>query len=325
MRHCFFKRHGKAKACLTILAAALVFLSGMSVRAHVGDRVYPVAYLSDEMLEEIRLDDGSVDEWYELVGDPAMTLLDFRETLEGSIPDPSNLDFRIWLAWHDDPPRFYVAFVASDDVYKNNHDYNVTDYSGRALIQRSDSIILGIDGDHSGGNDASGMKLEGWEELSGQTQYYEAIARTPSGPTLDDPGTRVQTGEFAWTALPPYGEGGGGVAGEAPVISVIELYITPFDRWAGWHSPGEVVVSDLTAGQIIGFAIGVHDFDSPGWEILIPEATQAQPDSDGFEIMSLFADRFPDGVLLPGETGGPGDSAVESVSWGRIKAALEID
>ena len=83
--------------------------------------------------------------------------------------------------------------------------------------------------------------------------------------------------------------------------------------------------SDLTAGQIIGFAIGVHDFDSPGWVILIPEAMQAQPDSDGFDIMSLFADRFLDGLLLPGETGGSADSAVGSVSWGRIKAALEVD
>ena len=298
---------------------------GMSARSHVGDRVYPVTYLSDEMLSEIQLDDGSVDEWYDLVGQPAMTLLDFREELEGSIPDPADLDLRIWLAWHDDPPRFYVAYVASDDVYKNNHDYNVTDYSGRHLIQRHDSIVLGIDGDHSGGNSASGMKLEGWEELSGQTQYYEAIAYTPDGPTLDEPGIRHQTGKFAWNALPPYGEGGGAVAGEAPVISVIELYITPFDRWAGWHSPGEIVPSDLTAGQIIGFAIGVHDFDSPGWVILIPEAMQAQPDSDGFDIMSLFADRFLDGLLLPGETGGSADSAVGSVSWGRIKAALEVD
>ena len=306
-------------------ALGLLLSWAMSAGAHVGDRVYPIAYLSDEMLERIDLEDGLVDEWYELVGQPAMTLLDFREDQEGSIPDPADLDLRIWLAWHDDPPRFYVACVASDDVYKNNHDYNVTDFSGRNLIQRNDSIVLGIDGDHSGGNSASGMKLEGWEELSGKTQYYEAIAFTPSGPTLDDLSTRTQTGEFAWNALPPYGEGGGGVAGEAPFISVIELYVTPFDRWAGWHSPGEIEPSDLTEGQIIGFAIGVHDFDSPGWVILIPEAMQAQPESDGLDIMALFADRFLDGLLLPSAPAGPGDSAVESVSWGRIKASLEID
>ena len=306
-------------------ALGLLLALAMSAGAHVGDRVYPIAYLSDEMLERIDLKDGLADEWQDLVGEPSMTLLDFAESFGNSELDPSDLDFRIWLAWHDDPPRFYVAYVASDDVYKNNHDYTVTDFSGRHLIQRHDSIVLGIDGDHSGGNSASGMKLEGWEELSGQTQYYEAIAYTPDGPTLDEPGIRHQTGEFAWNALPPYGDGGGGVAGEAPFISVIELYVTPFDRWAGWHSPGEIEPSDLTEGQIIGFAIGVHDFDSPGWVILIPEAMQAQPESHGFDIMDLWSDRFLDGVLLPGETPGPGDSAVGSVSWGRIKASLEID
>ena len=160
---------------LRLPTLGLLLWFATSAGAHVGDRLYPIAYLSDEMIEEIRLDDGSVDEWYELVGEPTMTLLDFREDQQGSTPDPADLDFRIWLAWHDDPPRFYVAYVASDDVYKNNHDYTVTDFSGRHLIQRHDSIVLGIDGDHSGGNSASGMKLEGWEELSGQTQYYEEL------------------------------------------------------------------------------------------------------------------------------------------------------
>ena len=31
-----------------------------------------------------------------------------------------------------------------------------------------------------------------------------------------------------------------------------------------------------------------------------------------------------DGLLLGPDLPGPGDSAVESVSWGRIKAALEV-
>ena len=101
------------------------------------------------MLSEIRFDDGSVDEWYELVGEPTMTLLDFTEENEGSAPDPADLDFRIWLAWHDEPARLYVAFVASDDVYKNGHDYNV-DWatSSRDNMYNYDSIMLAFDGDH---------------------------------------------------------------------------------------------------------------------------------------------------------------------------------
>ena len=84
-------------------ALGLVLWLAVSAGAHIGDRVYPVGYLSDEMLEKIDLRDGLVDEWYEVVGEPSMTMLDFTSLDRGISPDPSDLDFRIWLAWHDDP------------------------------------------------------------------------------------------------------------------------------------------------------------------------------------------------------------------------------
>ena len=50
---------------------------------------------------------------------------------------------------------------------------------------------------------------------------------------------------------------------------------------------------------------------------MIPEAL-AGPDQDVFSDMYNFrADNFLDGLLLPA-----GGTAVESVSWGRIKASL---
>ena len=167
--------------------AALVLLlgSGLSTKAHLGDRVYPIPYLSDEMLERIDLKDGLVDEWYELVGEPSMTLLDFTGEEPHSpplLPDPSDLDFRTWLAWHDDPARLYVAFVASDDVYENTHDY-----SSSPLLHLHDSIMLAVDGDHSGGAGAgNSTPPEEAIEIRGQTQEYEAISRTAGGPTLND-------------------------------------------------------------------------------------------------------------------------------------------
>ena len=45
--------------------------------AHSGDRVYPIPELTDGMLEKVDFNDGSVDEWYDLIGEPTMTLLDF--------------------------------------------------------------------------------------------------------------------------------------------------------------------------------------------------------------------------------------------------------
>ena len=125
-------------------ALGLLLSLAMSAGSHVGDRVYPVTYISDEMLSEIRLDDGSVDEWYDPVGPSCHErLLAASADEDGSIPDPADLHFRL-LDWpgHDDLPRYYVAYVACDDVYKNNGDYTVIDSQGRHLIQRHDIIVL---------------------------------------------------------------------------------------------------------------------------------------------------------------------------------------
>ncbi len=311
------------------LRIALVLLIGpaLSAGAHVGGRVFPIPELTDEMLAEIQLD-GFVEEWSDLIGEPAMTLLDFTPE-RGSAPagplEPSDIDFRIWLAWHDDPARLYVALVAADDDYENTHTYDVDGSSLKDLMvgNRNDAIMLGVDGDHSGGPGFVNQSLSDdyFVEVSG-TQLYEAISRTPAGPTLDDYRSRHWSGGvFSWMALPPYAEAGGRVAGERPVIWSIELYITPFDyRGEELTSPEGSVASDLSAGRFIGFAMGVFDGDKGGLATdlqLVPEAL-ADPDREVFDDISNFsADYFLDGLLLPA-----GGTAVESVTWGRIKASL---
>ena len=315
------------------LLLLLAVSAGLSVQAgaHSGGRVFPIAYLSDEMLEQIQLDDGSVNEWFELIGEPAMTLLDFSSQNDFEALDPSDLDFRIWLAWHDDPDRLYVAFVSSDDVYKNDHDYEASRESLRNNIDLNDSITLAIDGDHSGGKGCPHTCLmEDLREVRSRTQRYEAIARTVSGPTLDDLATRYITEGIAWNALPPYGQGGGGVAGEAPTISVIEFYVTPFDRFEP-DDPEGSVVSDLAAGQVIGFAIMVNDWDSfdrdnGDQSFWVPEAmNRGDADDRQHEIGAGWADLFLDGILLSPNSTEPEGTAVEWTTWGRIKAALEME
>ena len=311
----------------------LLLWLALQAGAHVGDRLYPIAYLSDEMLAEIQLDDGQIQEWVDLLGEPTLTLLDFREEFQNSPLDPSDLDFRIWLAWHDEPARLYVAFVASDDVYKNTHDYDSSNVN-RQYVHMNDSITLAIDGDHSGGaGNSNGDPMERWIEGHGQTQFYAAISHTASGPTLSDLMYRVQTGMLSWTTLPPYAESGGGVAGEAPVIWVVELYVTPFDRWGeeSWHGPAGSAVSRFSAGGVIGFTILVNDHDPPGdetvWKNWGPDFQQTDEHDRTFRNVMLHrADAFLDGLLLSADPAGPtGDSAVDAVSWGRIKASLKIE
>ena len=316
------------------LVLSLAISAGLSTQAgaHSGDRMYPIPELTDAMLEKIQLGDGSVDEWYDLLGEPVLTLLDFKAPYSKLGPDPSNLDFRIWMAWHDDPDRLYLAFASSDDEYKNTHEYNS---DGSAEMSSHDSITLGIDGDHSGGGGGgNNISREEWATIWGGTQLYDAIAGTVSGPTLDESSFVIAAGdirgannsagkilaaEFPWSVLPPYGDAGGVFAGERPTVSVIELYVSPYDRWEGWDSlPEQTVFSDLAAGKVIGFAFIVFDRDEDESEIWTPEGIQTEdPETD---IGFLRADLFLDGLLLPAE---PEASAVESVSWGRIKAALK--
>ena len=71
-----------------------------------------------------------MDEWFDLIGEPTMTLLDFMDEFRKSTHDPADLDFRIWLAWHDEPARLYAAFVAADDSYWNDHTYDVDNWIG---------------------------------------------------------------------------------------------------------------------------------------------------------------------------------------------------
>ena len=304
-------------SCCAILC--LVLALAISAGAHSGDRLFPIPELTGEMLEKIQLDDGSAEEWYDLVGEPAMSLVDFRRG--GALPDPSDLDFRIWLAWHHDPARFYVACVATDDVYIE------PDRLG------SPQLILAIDGDHSGG----GSSLESFEveDFWGESQTYGAIARTADGqPALYGHSWSGLSGAYvvtntvdSWMFFPPYGDVGGGVAGENPIIRVIELYVTPYDSWQGSDSrPEEVMVSDLTAGEVLGFAILVGDSDDEfSWGTVVPEAVQTEdPELD---ILSHYrADVYLDGLLLPANPTDPQEgSAVESITWGRIKAALDME
>ena len=302
--------------------------------AHVGSRVFPIPELTDEMLAGIELDGYVYEEWFDQIGEPALTSVDFLTT--GKEPhDPADMDFRIWLAWHDEPARLYVAFVAADDNYWNTFDYDATEPTNRMLSGvrgGNDGIALGVDGDHSGGPGFAGwMGRDRIAESRGNAQAYHAVSHTPSGPILDDPKSRHRAKVFSWMTLPPYAEAAGKVVGEGPVIWSMELYVTPFDHRESLTSPEGSVVSDLSAGQIIGFVIGVYENDAGDpheqLAVLAPEAHATGSDSEILDdVIDSVADNFLDGLLLPAGAAGPVEnSAVESVSWGRIKASLEME
>lgn len=296
-----------------LFIAGLLVALASTAYAHVGDKLFMFYELTDEDLAQIDLHDSSADDWRDVVGEPSLTASEFYVGAGGDAPDydPADLDFQIWLGWHQATNRIYVAMECSDNAYINQ-------YGGRAgntHMSLHDSMQFAIDGDHSGGeydfvpNDFSTLD-EFLQVTQAQAQCYFALARTP-----DTHYVNLGYGFDDWYTQPPYVDGGGGIIGEAPVISVIEFCVTPFDRLVK-DSPEQTVISALSPGKVIGFFLGIFDYDSAPKQL--HAGYSVYPSHDTF----FTADFFADGVLVGAGGAAPEVSAVENDSWGRIKASF---
>ena len=116
--------------------------------AHTGDEIYPFYELLDEDLDRIDLTDGSADDWLEVVGEPSLVTSDFWQGSSDYPSDPTNLDVRVWLAWHRNTSTLWVAVEAFDDRY-------IAEYLGgtswESCTNWDGCMEFYIDGDHSGG------------------------------------------------------------------------------------------------------------------------------------------------------------------------------
>jgi len=287
--------------------------------AHLGDRVFPIYELTDADLARIDLEDGSTEDWLEVVGEPSLTILDFA-FWNGSVSlDPSDLDFRIWLGWHDATDRIYVAMERVDDVYTN--DFMSKDFF---MWSYDSSFQISVDGDHSGGEyHAYGMDIsteaEFYQQLlldMQQAQDYVAIAEVfdDSSPiTIPVPGQLED-----WFRYPPFAHAGGGKFSENPIISVTEVYLTPFDRFV-WNSSEESRISELHAGKIIGFNMSVVDSDAGPDN---PHLFFRLPVLIDRDNAKLEASAFADELLLGAGEEMPENTTVENITWARIKASF---
>ena len=301
-----------------LILAALLGLAG-DAPAHIGDEIYPFYELLDEDLDRIDLNDGSVEDWLEAVGEPSVTASDF--IWEFHSYDPSEVDFRIWLAWNQSSSTLWVAMERFDDLYFNRYDGD----EPWKMHWWDSSISFMVDGDHSGGpySYLLGFNCEGCTadqvlENNRQAQEWVAIAETPDGDHLH------HGGASEWVIREPYAAAGGGVIGETPATTVTEFKVTPFDDLI-YNDEEASEASKLYPGKTIGFSIDTTDND----------VTQATDGSGVSILLSLTAklealtkaDLFVDGLLIgAGEDPSRYDNtaAVAPSSWGRIKAALRV-
>ena len=300
---------------LAFLVATPLLLTTLPSEAQWQDRLYPFRELTDEMRAGIELKDGSVEDWLEVLGEPTLTPLDFVTSPFYSGYEPSSYDFRIWLAWQPDPARLFVAAEIVDDIHISDYDRE----NPRSRPGGDASVSFWVDGDKSGG--ATWLDAHSESHMQ-QAQIYTAFAGTYANDSnLDLFSVSI---EAPWVHRVPFADGGGGIVDSQPILSVVEFYVTPFDRLV-WQDPEQSVPSDLTAGETIGFAMVMTDIDSENefggvpnsiHSVLGPEASFGEDNPNFF-----MSDNWAHGILL-GADRRSGDTAVESVTWGRIKASL---
>ena len=298
----------------------LTLLLAIALDAQWSDRLYPIRELTDEMRASIDLKDGSVGDWEEVLGEPTLTPLDFATPPWSPEYDPSSFDFRIWLAWHDSGNHLFVAAEIVDDIHVGMWPDNPPDWAPADRppnwVPAEGTVFFSVDGDRSGGTVVETEDdLVIWDKAMVQAQGYWAIAENHEN------GSNVHLDwvslDFPWVHLVPYADGGGSVLDSQPVFYVVEFYVTAFDRLIG-DSPEKSLVSNLFADKTIGFSMGVTDSDTDPLELELSHSLSGPNDSWGGEWVS---DLWAHGILLPADSGSDG-TAVESVTWGRIKASL---
>ena len=246
---------------LFTLLALLLFLAPASItHAHIGDEIYPFYELLDEDLDRIDLTDGSVEDWYEVLGEPSLTAIDFY--WPNAPYDPANVDNGFWLAWHRSSGTLWVAMERFDDVFFNNYAGEPIEGMISPTMHRWDSYFsFMVDGDHSGGrywfslNSCEGCTVEEAKLLNNrQAQHWLAIAEAADGQHLG------YVGASEWAIREPYAAAGGGVLGATPATTVTEMKVTPFDDLI-YDDEAASAASELYPGKVIGFNINTLDND----------------------------------------------------------------
>ena len=291
----------------------LVLILALSVRAHVGDRIFPIPEIPDEVLDELNVRDRSLEDWEDVGLYPVLTAMDFYADPtvgEGAPYSPEDLDYRIWLGWNGSTSRLYFAMERIDDIFVN-------EYAGGNLgdtWRHDGSFEFMVDGDHSGG-DYSNAADPAWMDEEKQlahnrtAQQFVGISDAPDGHHIGYQGAGTE-----WFTALPYADASGGTMGEAPAVSILEFFVTPGDDII-WNSEADSKFSELFPGKIIGFDISIPDFDTK------PSKYRAFHTLERFfpgRNTWRYASDFVDGRLLSAQE----ETPVEDISWARIKASF---
>jgi len=295
---------------LVLMSMVSLFMA-TGARAHIGE--LNVVQFPDNALPVI---DGNLNEWA-LVPPPFQTTNeDFPVELIGQFEsDPSDLNIKIMWGYNPNNDRIYFAAEIFDDWHERDSE----------LVYQDDVLEIIIDGDHSFGVAFHPFTQEEYDAADQETKDLYANRNNQEFwlAVPEFAGTTIwqQWGQpKKWLAEPPTLDFAYSFDGEeiGEGTYYYELAFSPYDD-ALIERAGSTQ-SDLEEGGYVHVVARVPDFDGPVGDF----AANGPPNTqyDGYWITSLENFAFgvaglPDGFLAPLDDS---ITAVESESWGRLKA-----
>jgi hypothetical protein len=284
------------------LALCLAFTAqAWAQRWAYGENEVPTLYAVGIVGSVVPTIDGDLTEWRNYPAWNVMTFADdFIDNSFGTVKDLNTLDFTGKVAWHGTTNMLYWAFDVYDDVHIQESA------RGECLYWIQDDLEWYIDADNSGGQYNYGGE-EGLPRCS--TAQQEAML---VGGVGDDICTCTAS---KWAVEAPYLYWSGRVTetatGTQTTYEVARMLFDFLDA-----TPETSSIHRLAEGDVIGMSWDVEDQDVSG-------ANKSQTTAwytTSLTALYMNAGNLNDVVMAPAEWSISSATAVDSRSWGAIKA-----
>jgi hypothetical protein len=286
---------------LSLALCLLVTANAFAQRWAYGENEVPTLYAVGIMGDAVPNIDGDLSEWASYPEWNILTFADhFIDNSFGTVKDLQSLDFTGKVAWHAGTNMLYFAFDVYDDVHVQQSA------KGECLYWMQDDLEWYVDADNSGGS-YNGNEPEGVRRCGPAQQEAMMIGGV---------GNDICTCSASkWSMEAPYLYWAGMVtetaAGTQTTYEVGRMLFDFLDE-----TPEASTIHDLTEGDMIGMSFDVDDQDVSGGNQTTAWYTTA--------LTALYreADNLNDLQMAPAEWTVSSITAVESSSWGAVKATF---
>lgn len=283
---------------LTIAVAASACLA-MAARAHPPSAYIYFAYHTPPGVEMTV--DGDLGDWW-WFPEPAEITAEYSYVHAGpDIYDPEDFEWKLRVAWSDHENRIYISYEIFDDVF---FPYET---AGERETYLYDNFSLIVDADHSGGPFQAGDLPDAEDGTQAQLWMF------PLGGPTDGYHFVYLHGGATWYDQPPFSEYAYRYLGDNRHAG--EISLTLFDR-AAQGGPDVSEVHDLQLDEALGLACLYDDHDEEG--TTHDGQWKTHESGQGYFDANFISDF----LLIPAP---PGVAAVESETWGRLKAGTRRD